>query len=116
MGLKPVRVGQLNSYIGRVLKTDPILGNISVIGEISNLKFHSSGHVYFSLKDESSKVNCFLANVKSYIASPFFFSTKGYALLVNTTFQTVFDMACTRKDRISFADGSGVFDIFLFAA
>ena len=62
------------------------------------------------------KVNCFLANVKSYIASPFFFSTKGYALLVNTTFQTVFDMACTRKDRISFADGSGVFDIFLFAA
>lgn len=61
MGLKPVRVGQLNNYIGRVLKTDPILGNISVIGEISNLKFHGSGHVYFSLKDETSKINCFLA-------------------------------------------------------
>ena len=62
MGLKPIRVGQLNNYIGRVLKTDPILGNVSVIGEISNLKFHSSGHVYFSLKDETSKVNCFLAS------------------------------------------------------
>ena len=61
MGLKPIRVGQLNNYIGRVLKTDPILGNVSVIGEISNLKFHGSGHVYFSLKDEASKVNCFLA-------------------------------------------------------
>ena len=61
MGLRPIRVGQLNNYIGRVLKTDPILGNVSVIGEISNLKFHSSGHVYFSLKDETSKVNCFLA-------------------------------------------------------
>ena len=61
MGLKPIRVGQLNNYIGRVLKTDPSLGNVSVIGEISNLKFHSSGHVYFSLKDETSKVNCFLA-------------------------------------------------------
>ena len=61
MGLKPIKVGQLNSYIGRVLKTDPILANVSVVGEISNLKFHSSGHVYFSLKDESSKVNCFLA-------------------------------------------------------
>lgn len=61
MGLKPVRVGQLNNYIGRVLKTDPILGNVSVIGEVSNLKFHSSGHVYFSLKDEDSKINCFLA-------------------------------------------------------
>ena len=61
MGLKPIRVGQLNNYIGRVLKTDPILGNVSVIGEISNLKFHGSGHVYFSLKDEASKVSCFLA-------------------------------------------------------
>lgn len=60
MALKPVRVSQLNSYIKRLLQTDPILGNISVIGEISNLKFHGSGHVYFSLKDESSKVNCFL--------------------------------------------------------
>ena len=61
MGLKPIRVGQLNNYIGRVLKTDPILANVSVIGEISNLKFHSSGHIYFSLKDEDSKINCFLA-------------------------------------------------------
>ena len=61
MGLKPIRVGQLNNYIGRVLKTDPILANVSVIGEISNLIFHSSGHVYFSLKDETSKINCFLA-------------------------------------------------------
>jgi len=60
MALKPVSVSQLNSYIKRILQTDPILGNISVIGEISNLKFHSSGHVYFSLKDEDSKVSCFL--------------------------------------------------------
>ena len=60
MALKPVKVSQLNSYIKRILQSDPILGNISVIGEISNLKFHSSGHVYFSLKDESSKVSCFL--------------------------------------------------------
>ena len=61
MGLKPVKVSQLNSYIKRILQTDPILGNVSVIGEVSNLKFHSSGHVYFSLKDDSSKINCFLA-------------------------------------------------------
>jgi len=61
MGLKPVKVSQLNSYIKRILQTDPILGNVSVIGEVSNLKFHSSGHVYFSLKDETSKVNCFMA-------------------------------------------------------
>ena len=60
MALRPVSVTQLNDYIGRVLQTDPLLGNISVIGEISNLKYHSSGHVYFSLIDERSKVNCFL--------------------------------------------------------
>lgn len=61
MGIKPVKVSQLNNYIKRILQTDPLLGNISVIGEISNLKFHGSGHVYFSLKDGSSKINCFLA-------------------------------------------------------
>ena len=60
MGLKPVTVSQLNSYIKRILQTDPILGNVSVRGEVSNLKFHGSGHVYFSLKDEKSRINCFL--------------------------------------------------------
>lgn len=60
MAIKPIKVSQLNKYIGRVLQTDPILGNVSVTGEISNLKYHSSGHVYFTLKDESGKVNCFI--------------------------------------------------------
>ena len=60
MAAKPVKVSQLNGYISRVLQTDPLLGNVSVIGEISNLKYHGSGHVYFSLKDEKSTINCFL--------------------------------------------------------
>lgn len=60
MAIKPIRVSQLNSYIRRILQSDPILGNVSVIGEISNLKYHGSGHVYFTLKDETSKINCFL--------------------------------------------------------
>ena len=60
MALKPVSVSQLNEYISRILQTDPLLGNISVIGEISNLKYHSSGHIYFSMVDETSKINCFL--------------------------------------------------------
>ena len=70
MGLKPVTVGQLNSYISRLLKTDPILSSVSVTGEISNLKFHGSGHVYFTLKDATSKINCFLsaANLKNIIS------------------------------------------------
>ena len=60
MALKPVTVSQLNEYISRILSTDPLLGNISVKGEISNIKYHSSGHVYFSMIDDSSKINCFL--------------------------------------------------------
>lgn len=64
MALRPVRVSQLNGYIKRVLETDPLLGSVSVIGEISNLKYHSSGHVYFSLKDENSTINCFLHAAK----------------------------------------------------
>ena len=59
MALKPVTVSQLNEYISRVLMTDPLLGNVTVTGEISNLKYHSSGHVYFSINDENSKINCF---------------------------------------------------------
>ena len=60
MGLKPVTVSQLNGYIKRVLSSDPLLGNLAVAGEISNLKRHNNGHIYFSLKDAGGKINCFL--------------------------------------------------------
>ena len=60
MAMKPVSVSQVNGFIKRVLQSDPLLGNLSVIGEVSNLKYHTSGHVYFTLKDASSKLNCFL--------------------------------------------------------
>jgi exodeoxyribonuclease VII large subunit len=62
MAAKPIKVSQLNSYIKRILQADPLLGSLSVTGEISNLRYHSSGHVYFSLKDENSRINCFLAS------------------------------------------------------
>lgn len=62
MAIKPVKVSQLNGYIKRILQSDPLLGNVSVIGEVSNLKYHGTGHVYFTLKDENSKINCFLAS------------------------------------------------------
>ena len=49
-------VGDLNAHIKRVLQADPILRDIAVAGEISNFKFHSSGHCYFSLKDENAQI------------------------------------------------------------
>ena len=60
MALKPVTVSQLNEYISRVIGTDPLLGAVVVKGEISGIRYHSSGHVYFSIVDAASKVNCFL--------------------------------------------------------
>jgi exodeoxyribonuclease VII large subunit len=60
MAVKPVTVSQLNAYIKRVLRSDPVLGFVSVTGEIANLKYHGSGHIYFSLTDETSRVSCFL--------------------------------------------------------
>ena len=44
MAMKPIGVSQLNAYIKRILQTDPVLSQVSVLGEISNLKYHDSGH------------------------------------------------------------------------
>jgi len=58
MKIRALSVAELNSYIKRIFDSDPILSAVSVIGEISNYKLHSSGHRYFSLKDYDSKINC----------------------------------------------------------
>lgn len=47
-------VSRVNNYIKRLLDSKPVLNNIWVKGEISNCKRHSSGHIYLTLKDESS--------------------------------------------------------------
>lgn len=51
-------VSQVNSYIGRLFRTDLMLERLYLKGEISNCKYHSSGHIYFSLKDEQSQIRC----------------------------------------------------------
>lgn len=66
MKIKTLSVSELNSYIKKILDNDFILNNLSVKGEISNLKYHSSGHIYFSLKDDSGKINCIMFKNKAY--------------------------------------------------
>ncbi len=51
-------VSQVNSYIHRIFESDYALRRIFIKGEISNCKYHSSGHIYFSLKDERSSLRC----------------------------------------------------------
>lgn len=67
MKIRAISVSELSNYISNITKSDPILQALSVEGEISNLKYHSSGNVYFSLKDISSKINCliFASNSKT---------------------------------------------------
>jgi len=49
-------VGQVNRYIKNMFAEDFFLRNIAVTGEISNLKYHSSGHIYFTLKDAEGEI------------------------------------------------------------
>ncbi|MBR1470090.1 MAG: exodeoxyribonuclease VII large subunit [Lachnospiraceae bacterium] len=51
-------VSQVNSYIKNMFAQDYLMKNISVRGEVSGLKAHSSGHIYFNLKDEKALIPC----------------------------------------------------------
>ena len=66
MKIKTLSVSEVNTYIKKILDNDFILNNLSVKGEISNLKLHSSGHIYFSLKDSACKINCIMFKNKAY--------------------------------------------------
>ena len=51
-------VSQVTAYLTEVLETDPLLADLTVKGEVSNLRVSSAGHAYFTLKDEQSVLNC----------------------------------------------------------
>ena len=51
-------VSEINRYIKHVFDEDFALGRIYIKGEVSNCKYHSSGHIYFTLKDNQSQLSC----------------------------------------------------------
>lgn len=51
-------VGEINQYIKKVLENDPLLSGFWLKGELSNFTSHSSGHMYFTIKDETGSVKC----------------------------------------------------------
>lgn len=53
-------VGQVNSYIKNMFSQDFLLRQVSVKGEVSNCKYHSSGHIYFTLKDKTGTMNAIM--------------------------------------------------------
>jgi exodeoxyribonuclease VII large subunit len=80
MFIKTLSVSALNNYIKKSMDSDFILNNLNIKGEISNFKLHSSGHIYFSLKDEGSKINCIM--FRSNASSLKFIPKDGESVLV----------------------------------
>ncbi len=58
MAKEPISVSKLNEYIANLMDTDDFLKSAMVMGEVSNFKRHSSGHLYFSLKDQGAIIRC----------------------------------------------------------
>lgn len=65
-------VGQINTYIKNMFQGDYLLSGLYMKGEVSNCKYHSSGHIYFSLKDETGSLSCvmFRSNRSTGLAFP----------------------------------------------
>lgn len=66
-------VSQLNEYMRRMFQMDPMLRAIELKGEISNLKFHQSGALFFTMKDENASISCVMysGDVDGLQAMPF---------------------------------------------
>ena len=58
MKINPITVAELNKYIKEKVADDEFLNTVFVKGEISNFKHHYTGHMYFTLKDETSLIKC----------------------------------------------------------
>ena len=89
-------ISDINKIIKYTIEGNEELRSVYLKGEISNIKYHSRGHLYFSLKDENSKINAVMFNYERYLS----FSPKdGDAVLVH--------------GRISVYEASGSYQIYV---
>lgn len=57
---KAISVSKLNNYIKNIINDDYYLKNVYVKGEIQRVNYHSSGHIYFDIKDDKSSISCII--------------------------------------------------------
>ncbi|MCR4782041.1 MAG: exodeoxyribonuclease VII large subunit [Lachnospiraceae bacterium] len=103
----PITVSQINRYIKGLIEEDTFLDRISVKGEISNLTYHRSGHIYFTLKDTNSQLGGVM--FKSRVATGLKFQMKDGDKVVVTGSIQVYEASGRYQiyaDRIE-ADGVG---------
>lgn len=74
-------VGQVNEYLKMMMDGDRVLSNIFVRGEISNFKLYSSGHAYFTLKDESGQLKAVM--FRSYASRLAFLPSDGMQVIAH---------------------------------
>lgn len=67
MNREYISISDINRIIKFTIDNNESLRSVYIKGEISNLKFHSRGHLYFSLKDEGSKINAVMFNYNRYL-------------------------------------------------
>ena len=65
MEYKIYSIKEITKYIKRVLSRDEILSDLWLSGEISNFYHHDSGHMYFTLKDDSSRIKSIMFQSKN---------------------------------------------------
>ena len=72
MNSKYLTVTAINKYLKSKFDNDENLRNVFLKGEISNIKYHTTGHIYFSIKDEFSKINAimFSSSAKKLLFKP----------------------------------------------
>jgi len=80
MKINPISVAELNKYIKDKVADDEYLNSVFVKGEISNFKHHYTGHMYFTLKDETSLIKCVM--FKSWTATLNFVPKDGIKVMV----------------------------------
>ena len=103
-------VTQVNSYIKNMFVQDYLLGRISVRGEVSNCKYHTSGHIYFTLKDEKSRINAVMFSSK---ANKMLFELEnGMKVLIQASV-SVYDVAGTYQLYVDSIEQDGLGNLFL---
>lgn len=110
MDKKYLTVSALNRYLKAKIDADTQLQKILIKGEISNFKHHSSGHLYFTLKDEQSRINAvmFFSKAKKML----FELENGMKVLIQASV-SVYDVAGTYQLYVDSIEQDGLGNLFL---
>ncbi len=103
-------VTELNGYLKRLLDSDRLLAAVSVRGEISNLKYHTTGHIYFSIKDEKCQIRAVMFRAKT--ASLKFIPENGMKVIAFGAV-TVYDVGGQYQISVSSMQPDGIGTLYL---